>query len=323
MHAPLLWGLRGTTVAHFADRRDTVRLGLCCKFLEEPIRFRTTTATALMRMDRRAALEKIARLCAENAEALFLALTFCRDNGIGAFRINSQILPVKTHPEAGYDVSDLPDGRAIRKRFRACGVFARAHNIRTLFHPDQFVVLSSADENLIARSVDELTYQAEVAEWVGADVINIHGGGAYGDKAAALARVEANVARLPRAVRTRLTFENDDRVYTPADLLPMCERTGVPMLYDVHHHRCLPDGLSVHAATTRALATWDREPVFHISSPRDGWDGQRPSRHHDFIDPRDVPREWLRLDVTVEVEAKSKEVAIRRLAGELARPHVL
>lgn len=295
-----------------------MRLGLCCKFQEEPIRFRSTTATALLKMERGAAREKLSHLCLANAEALLQALTFCRDHGIGAFRINSQILPVKTHPQAGYRVSDLPDSRAIRQRFRACGTFARQHDIRTLFHPDQFVVLSSADKELVSRSVGELTYQAEVAEWVGADVINMHGGGGYGDKATALARVEANVARLPRAVRARLTFENDDRVYTPADLLPLCERTGVPMIYDVHHHRCLPDGLSVVDAMTRALATWDREPVFHLSSPREGWEGPRPSRHHDFIDLRDVPREWIGLDVTVEVEAKYKEVAIRRLAEQLA-----
>ena len=296
-----------------------MRLGLCCKFLEEPIRFRASTATALLRMERSAALEKVSHLCMENAEALLRALMFCHNNGIGAFRINSQILPVKTHPQAGYKVSELPDNRAIKKRFRACGAFARKNDIRTLFHPDQFVVLSSADRALVSRSVNDLKYQAEVAEWVGADVINIHGGGAYGDKAAALARVEANVARLPRKVRERLTFENDDRVYTPSDLLPLCGRTGVPMVYDVHHHRCLPDGLSEAEATTRALATWDREPVFHISSPREGWHGPRPSRHHDFIDPRDLPREWVGLDVTVEVEAKSKEVAVRRLAEQTVK----
>ena len=36
-----------------------MRLGLCCKFLEEPIRFRASTATALLRMERSAALEKV------------------------------------------------------------------------------------------------------------------------------------------------------------------------------------------------------------------------------------------------------------------------
>jgi UV DNA damage endonuclease len=270
-------------------------------------------------MPRKKALARVSGLCLENAEALRQALEFCRDNGIGAFRINSRILPVKTHPRAGYQVDELPDARAIRARFASCGRFARRHGIRTLFHPDQFIVLSSADPALTARSVDELVYQSEVARWVAADVINIHGGGAYGDKPSALARVEANIRRLPTPVRRRLTLENDDKVYTPADLLPLCRRTGVPMVYDVHHHRCLPDGLTVAEATRRALATWNREPVLHVSSPKAGWRGPRPSLHHDYVNPRDFPREWLELDATVEVEAKAKEAAVLRLLRRIKR----
>jgi len=51
--------------------------------------------------------------------------------------------------------------------------------------------------------------------------INIHGGGAYGDKKSALRRLARQIEKLPDHVRTRLTFENDDRVYTPSDLLPL------------------------------------------------------------------------------------------------------
>ena len=61
------------------------------------------------------------------------------------------------------------------------------------------------------------------------------------------------------------------------------------------------------------MATWNREPLFHISSPLEGWKGPKPSRHHDFINVRDFPQCWYDLDVTVEVEAKAKEVAIQRL----------
>ena len=56
----------------------------------------------------------------------------------------------------------------------------------------------------------ELEYQAEVAEWIGADVINIHAGGAYGDKRAALGRFVACLEKLTPRVRERLTVENDD-----------------------------------------------------------------------------------------------------------------
>jgi UV DNA damage endonuclease len=294
-----------------------IRLGLCCIFRDEPIKFRTTTATAIMRLPRRDARKKLAGLCAENAVALMSALQFCAANGIGCFRVNSQILPLKTHPEVGYDVQDLPDGKQIVEQFQECGRFAKTAGLRITFHPDQFVVLNSPKADVVASSIQEIEYQTEVAQWIGADVINIHAGGAYGDKAAALERFTKSLARLSKAARKRLTVENDDKMFTPADLLPICKAEGVPLVYDVHHHRCNPDGMSVEQATKKALTTWNREPLFHISSPIEGWDGPKPERHHDFIDVKDFPECWRRKRITVEVEAKAKEVAVKKLLMEV------
>jgi UV DNA damage endonuclease len=180
-----------------------------------------------------------------------------------------------------------------------------------------FILLSSEKPGVTESSIKELEYQAEVSAWLGADVINIHGGGGYGDKAAALARAGLALKKLSRAVRSRLAFENDDRIYTPADLLPFCREHKVPFVYDVHHHRCLPDGLGVEEVTRQAIKTWDREPLFHLSSPRDGWGAADPRPHHDYIDLKDFPACWRRLDVTIEVEAKAKELAIARLRAQL------
>ena len=157
----------------------------------------------------------------------------------------------------------------------------------------------------------------KAAQWIGADVINIHAGGAYGDKTTALERFAKNLARLSRTARKLLTVENDDKTYTPADLLPICKAEGVPLVYDVHHHRCNPDGMSVEQVTKKALATWNREPLFHVSSPIQGWSGSNPERHHDFIDMKDFPECWRRKRITVEVEAKAKEVAVEKLLAEL------
>ncbi len=71
------------------------------------------------------------------------------------------------------------------------------------------------------------------------------------------------------------------------------------------------------AVTARARATWDREPLLHVSSPKEGYGSSRPGPHHDFIDPDDFPEEWRTLDATIEVEAKAKEVAIERLQAAL------
>ncbi len=296
-----------------------IRLGLCCLFRDQPIKFVTTTATSIGKMKRPDALAKLSRLCLENADALLAALQFCANHDIGCFRVNSQILPIKTHPTCGYEVDDLPEQDEIVRRFKECGAFVKKHALRTCFHPDQFVVLNSPRPDVVEKSVQELEYQGEVAEWIGADVINIHGGGAYGDKQKALADFARNLDLLSPRVKSRLTVENDDKIFTPADLLPICEATGIPLVYDVHHHRCNPDRLNVEQTTRQALATWDREPMFHISSPIEGWKGPKPERHHDFIDVEDFPQCWRRKTITVEVEAKAKELAVGKLLAELQR----
>ena|GEM_PF-69112 len=300
-----------------------IRLGLCCTFLEQPIKFRKTTVKAISGMNRDEALVKLSGLCMTNAEALLASFQFCVKNGIGCFRINSQILPVKTHAECGYDVSDLPDADEIVERFKVCGKFARSHGLRSCFHPDQFVVLNSPRPDVVDRSIEELEYQSEVAEWVGADVVNIHGGGAYGDKVDALSRFAESLSRLSDRTRSRLTVENDDVTYTPSDLLPLCRSEGIPLVYDVHHHRCNQDDLTVEDATLQAISTWDREPMFHLSSPLEGWKGPKPNRHHDFINIVDFPDCWRDLSLTVEVEAKAKEVAVLKLMNQLSQQWVV
>lgn len=294
-----------------------MRIGLCCKFKEEPIKFRGTTATSILKMYRPEALKKLSRLCLNNAKALYQAVTFCIEHGIGCFRVTSEILPIKTHPEAGYEVEELPDAEAIIEQFKAVGNLASAHSQRLTFHPSHYTLLSSSKKRIITQSITNLCYHAQVSEWIGADVINIHGGGAYGNKKTALKRVRGHIASLPSAVRSRLTLENDDSVYTPQDLLPLCDAAGVPLVYDVHHHRCMGDELTVEEATAKAIATWNREPLFHLSSPADGWNSSTPQYHHDYINPEDVPGFWPGLDVTVEVEAKAKELAVLRLLQDL------
>lgn len=296
-----------------------IRLGLCCAFRDAPIRFRTTTAAAMMRLGKAERRQRLSSIILANCEALRAAVQYCADNGIGSFRVNSQILPLKTHPDAGYELHALPESERLVALFQDCGRLAAEHGIRLTFHPDQFVVLNSPRDEVVRSSIEELNYQAEVATWIGADVIMIHGGGAYGDKASAMARLADNIRRVSPAVRGRIALENDDRVFTPRELLPLCESEGIPFVYDVHHHRCLPDDLSVGDVTQRAIRTWTREPLFHISSPAAGWRGGDPRVHAGFIRHRDFPSEWRDLPITVEVEARAKEAAVRRLMLALAR----
>lgn len=297
-----------------------LRLGLCCIFVAEPIRFRSLTATALLALPPAERLARMDAVCHHNAETLVAAIRAVIRLGIGAFRILSPLLPRATHPQAGYRLDDLPSAQDIRGHLAQARALAQAHGIRLSFHPDQFVVPASPNRQAREAALRELAYHGELAELVGAEVITIHGGGAYGDPAAAVRRLAAVIPDLPEAVRSRLAVENDDRVFTVRQLLPLAEAAGVPLVYDVHHHRCLPDGLTEDEATRLTAATWGgREPYGHISSPRHPWGTGDPKPHADYIDPADVPCAWLSRTMTVDVEAKAKELAVLRLQQDLQR----
>jgi len=299
--------------------KNLIRLGLCCVFRDVDIKFNTTTATHILKMNRKDALNKISNLCLSNSISLMNALKYCFESGIGCFRINSHILPVKTHPEAGYEIQDLPNYKSIVENFQKCGDFAKSNNIRTCFHPDQFVVLNSPNLDVVNKSILEIEYQTEVAEWVNADVVNIHGGGGYGDKKKAIDCFKKNFQKLSSTAKKLLTVENDDKVYTPTDLLPLCNELNIPLVYDVHHHRCLSDGFDIEQITNQSILTWNnREPLFHISSPKNGWGQKKEKEHHDFIDVQDFPDFWKNQSLTIEVEAKAKESAVLQLLSQIS-----
>jgi UV DNA damage endonuclease len=296
-----------------------VRWGLCCQFVDAPIKFRTATHRYVAGLAPEVRREYLAAIVRDNAAALAAAAEHCHALGIGAFRITSQFFPLATHPLSGYTLDTLDPTGALERAVRAAGGVATRLGVRLSFHPDQFVVLNSENPRVVESSLGELAAQGALAALLDADVLTLHGGSMAGGKEAALLRLAAGVARLAPAARERLALENDDRLFTVADLLPVCERLGVPLVYDVHHHRCNPDGLTVAEATARAAATWgEREPWAHISSPRDGWAAPNPRPHAGGVDPADFPDEWLGRRLTIDVEAKDKERAVLALRDAMA-----
>jgi UV DNA damage endonuclease len=129
-----------------------IKFGLCCMFIREPVKFKTFTATSVLKIKKRERIRKISGICLENCESLQLALRAVNRMGIGAFRICSGLFPVYTHPEAGYLLDELPDSEKIKNTLLACRKFAAEKNIRLSFHPDQFIVLSSPNEKVVANS---------------------------------------------------------------------------------------------------------------------------------------------------------------------------
>jgi UV DNA damage endonuclease len=283
-------------------------LGLVCITASEEVRYRTVTRTRLLAAPAGSRSSLLHDLYAANAGRLETAIRFCSANRIRLYRITSDLFPFSDDP-LGKDVL-----AGFRRRLRSIGDAAAAGGIRLVLHPDQFVVLSSDNPAVVRNSVGMLRGQARVLDLLGQPrapwaAIEIHGG--KGGRGAELAR---RIPRLPAAVRTRLVLENDERAYGAGEILEVCRAAGVPMVFDAHHH-AVHDGLrsydhpSVARFLEAARETWpDRtSQIVHISNGRESFSD---SRHADLVTRMPA---CFRQAPWIEVEAKLKEEAIRRL----------
>jgi UV DNA damage endonuclease len=138
--------------------------------------------------------------------------------------------------------------------------------------------------------------------------INIHVGGAYGDKGETLKRFAENFKLLSANLRGRLTVENDDKtgLYTVADLVPLHEKTGIPVVFDYFHHKLHPGTQTEEEAFLTAFNTWDVKPVFHYSSSRRNYEDPacKKESHSDWV--YEEINTYGR-DVDIMLETKMKE----------------
>jgi UV DNA damage endonuclease len=196
---------------------------------------------------------------------------YLQRQSIHFYRLSGQLAPYLTHPTMPHFHRQIDE---CRNELAAIGDMARQQRLRLTMHPGHFIQLSSADATRVERSRQELTVCTALvtAMGLGAEaVVVIHIGGLYGDKRASLERFVRNYMALNPTVRQRIAVENDDRIFDLQDLLWVHKRTGVRVVLDVLHQRCLNHGgYSLMAALTLALATWpgDQQPKIHYSSPR-------------------------------------------------------
>ena len=276
----------------------------------------TTNRSMIKRTFTEKGLPYASELALQNCKDLLTILKWNKDNGIDFFRMSSDLIPWASE----YDVSELPDYDAIQTTLKQCGDYAHKHNIRITSHPGPFNVLTSPHEHVVENCVKDLSIHGEVFDMMGLsrtpyNKINIHIGGAYGDKVSAMERFCISFQRLPESVKSRLTVENDDKatMYSVVDLYEGIYKViGIPIVFDYHHHRFCDGGLSEQDALELAISTWptDIVPVVHYSESRSieqEDDKIRPQAHsdyvYDYIDTYDN-----RVDIMVE--AKAKELAV-------------
>jgi UV DNA damage endonuclease len=296
------------------EKITTPNLGLVCITNSDEVRYRTVTRKRLLQFDGEGQKRLLRDLYAANLTRLGGALDFCAGRGLRLYRMTSGLFPF-ADDEAGSDVLE-----EFAEELRRTGARAAGLGIRLVLHPDQFVVLSSDSPQTVANSVKILESHARVMDMLGQPrspwaLIEIHGG-----KGGRADRLVEQIGLLPEAVRSRVAFENDEYIYSAAEILDVCRRAGVPMVFDAHHH-VVHEGLdsydhpSVGEMVEAARATW-RRPEWQLAHISNGRESFRDRHHSDLVES--MPAAYRRVP-WIEVEAKHKELAIERLrAGWLA-----
>jgi UV DNA damage endonuclease len=187
-------------------------------------------------------------------------------------------------------------------------------------HPDQFIVINSPDKKIFQRSAEELRYHTEVLDLLGIDdtaKIQIHVGGAYGNKIQSIKRFIERYKQLDSGIRRRLVIENDERLFTIEDCLEIHGDIEIPVVFDVFHFKCNNSGESIRGALSQVCSTWSGEdglPIVDYSSQEKG---KRIGTHAKTIHINDFKgfikeTEGLQFDIMCEIKDKERS-AIKAL----------
>ncbi|KIY50147.1 UV-endonuclease UvdE, partial [Fistulina hepatica ATCC 64428] len=248
----------------------------------------------------------------KNVSDLLTIIQWNEENNIRFMRISSEMFPFASHAQQGYSLNYCADLLA------EVGALAYKYGHRLTTHPGQFTQLGSPRREVIASSLRELEYHADMLDLMGIDkdgVMIVHGGGVYEDKNATLQRIKGTIVNiLPARVRARLVLENDELCYSAEDLLPLCEELDVPLVFDYHHDDLNPSSIRRTEIIRRANAIWVRRgmrPKQHLSEPRPGAVTIMERRAHaDRCESLPVE---LDDDMDLMIEAKDKEQAVLHL----------
>lgn len=258
------------------------RLGYAC--INETLENTTTNRTMRLKTFQQQGLQLCSKLALCNVKDLVTIIEWNEKNNIKFFRLSSNIFPWQSR----YELEELPDYQEIYNILKHIGSLIKKYNHRITTHPGQFNILASPKKLVVERTIRDLRDHAVIMDIMELsntpyNKINIHVGGAYGDKEKSLNTWVENFQLLPTNVKNRLTIENDDKAntFSVKDLIFIHENTHIPIVFDYHHHKFNTGGLNEEEAFNLAYSTWNNiMPAFHVSEPRDS---KKPRAHNNFV----------------------------------------
>lgn len=303
-----------------------IRFGLCCIFEDGYPSTRGTTIKKQKSLPRRERARRLLGMIHDNVSFYIpQAIYRCADLGIHSFRVSANVFPCMTHHEEGFPFEMIPSETLACMTY--CKALSQTLNVRLVFHHNHFIVPGSDNIDIAERSLYEITEMSKFCWRTGIDTMILHCSG-KGDKHEMLDRLISRINTLSPKIKSYIGFENDHNKCSPQDAYYVAKNTGCRFIYDVHHHRLNTSGETVQQATDwceETALTNGIEPLFHLSSPRNGWGGGREMAHSDFIDINDFPQEWriyhLNPDrhATIEIETKMRESALSNIITHFSK----
>jgi UV damage endonuclease UvdE len=261
------------------------KIGFACKISEfnsknevvaiPEYNFKSTTIAWLNRQSKDVASNRLWELMVHNIEAARRSVEYVGnlEEPLRLFRLGSDALPAYTHPDWKWFWKQPDVVNYCESKFSEIGVIARNTGVRLSFHPGQFVVLSSDNEDIVTRSIEEFEYHASMAKFMGYGQqfqdfkINVHIAGRQGPEG-----IRRVLGRLSPEARNTITIENEENSWGLADCLSISD--VVPIVLDCHHH-WVREGRYISAddpLVTRVVDSWRGvRPTMHYSVSREDW----------------------------------------------------
>lgn len=282
----------------------------------------TLTYTRYLKLNKEDRLKKLKEVTYSNIEALEKILRYNIDNNIHFYRMTSNFIPLATHPDVMWDYL-----KYFKKDLEYIGKLIKDNNLRVDAHPDQFNVINSDRESVVENTLRTLNMQVDLFEAMNYEQgkLVIHIGGAKGGKDIALDRFINNLKNFPKRITDRLILENDDKTFNAKEVLQICEKTNLPMVFDIHHHNCNNCEEDIKSLLPQIFKTWEDEelvPKIHFSSPREF---EKDRKHADYIDANRFlefiykAKESVNKDFDIMIEAKKKDIALNILVKDLKK----
>jgi UV DNA damage repair endonuclease len=226
------------------------RIGFACKWLDDPVEVKGMKVNAANRLlngrtvnmrwlrehpqEAEQRLWDIMNYNAATAERLVRRVGSLEPR-LRMVRLGSEMLPGYTEKSwtRWWQQTDIQAHLA--QIWAPVGRAARELDVRLSFHPGQFCVLASENDDIVHRSIAEFEYHTDLARWMGygkqfQDIkINVHISGRRGPEG-----IKAVLPRLSAEARNCITIENDEMSWGVDASLELAKHCA--LVLDIHHH---------------------------------------------------------------------------------------